>query len=346
MPRTRSLAWSELKIGLLAVLALVLATVMIFLLSGEGGFFWERYSLKVTFDNIAGLKEGAPVRVAGVEVGSVTDIEFAGQRVDVVVEVSKEMQPRITTDSRAVLGSVSLLGEGAVDITAAATGTPIPEWGYVPSGPTPPTLPEVTAGAQEGIQQATALIREVREGRGTVGKLFTDDAVYRELESFIRSAERVVNQVERGRGTLGRLNTDPALYNELQQSARNLNEMTARIRRGEGTIGQLMNDPAIAKSLATASQNLEGVTDRLNRGEGTAGKLLHDEALYQRLNSTAQRLDTLTERLNAGEGTVGQLLRDKQLYENMNQTVGELRGLIAEIRKDPKKYLNVKVSIF
>ena len=69
MPRTRSLAWSELKIGLLTVFALATATMLIFLLSGEGGFFWQRYSLKTVFPNIAGLKPGAPVRVAGVEVG-------------------------------------------------------------------------------------------------------------------------------------------------------------------------------------------------------------------------------------------------------------------------------------
>ncbi len=62
--------------------------------------------------------------------------------------------------------------------------------------------------------------------------------------------------------------------------------------------------------------------------------------------SVAQRLDTLTTNLNSGEGTAGLLLRDKQLYENMNKTVGELGSLIAEIKKDPKKYLNVKVSIF
>ena len=59
MPRTRSLAWSELKIGVLTVFALATATVLIFLLSGEGGFFWQRYSLKTVFPNIAGLKPGA-----------------------------------------------------------------------------------------------------------------------------------------------------------------------------------------------------------------------------------------------------------------------------------------------
>ena len=57
-----------------------------------------------------------------------------------------------------------------------------------------------------------------------------------------------------------------------------------------------------------------------------------------------QRLDTLVTALNKGEGTAGRLLQDKQLYDNMNGAVLELRGLLAEIKKDPKKYLNVKVS--
>jgi len=97
MPRTRSLAWSELKIGLMSVFAIIVATAFIFLLTGSNGFFWQRYSLKAVFPDIAGLKEGAPVRVAGVEVGSVTGVEFIGDRVEVLMEVLKENRPRITT---------------------------------------------------------------------------------------------------------------------------------------------------------------------------------------------------------------------------------------------------------
>jgi len=58
------------------------------------------------------------------------------------------------------------------------------------------------------------------------------------------------------------------------------------------------------------------------------------------------RIDKLVEGLQSGEGTAGQLLHDKQLYENMNAAASELRALIGDIRKDPKKYLNVRVSIF
>jgi phospholipid/cholesterol/gamma-HCH transport system substrate-binding protein len=60
----------------------------------------------------------------------------------------------------------------------------------------------------------------------------------------------------------------------------------------------------------------------------------------------AERVDRLTAELAKGQGTAGQLLNDKQLYENMNAAASELRSLIEAIKKDPKKYLNVRVSIF
>jgi len=88
------------------------------------------------------------------------------------------------------------------------------------------------------------------------------------------------------------------------------------------------------------------MTGRLNRGEGTAGKLLTDVALYNRLDAVTARLDSLARRLDEGEGTAGLLLRDKRLYENMNGAVSDFRTLLTEVKKDPKKFLNVKVSIF
>jgi phospholipid/cholesterol/gamma-HCH transport system substrate-binding protein len=88
------------------------------------------------------------------------------------------------------------------------------------------------------------------------------------------------------------------------------------------------------------------LTDRINQGEGTVGKMMTDPALFNQLKSLADRLDLLTKRLNDGEGSLGMFLKDKQLYENINGAVNDMRGLIAEIKKDPKRYLNVRVSIF
>ena len=346
MPRTRSLAWSELKIGLLAVLAIVMATMLIFLLSGEGGFFWQRYALKTVFPSIAGLKTGAPVRVAGVEVGSVTDVAFLGDRVEVVMEISRDMQSRVTSTSSASLGSVSLLGEAAVDITASSQGTPIPEWGYVPTGPTAGTLTEVTTQAAEGLGELTGLLQDVRSGRGTVGRLVTDDGLYTQINAVVEAAETVVRNVSEGRGTLGRLASDPAAAKALEASLKNFEEVTAQIRAGEGSLGKLLNDDALAKTLTSTTTNLDSITGRISRGEGTAGQLITERELYDRLNSMSERLDEVMTGLQEGEGTAGQLLRDRQLYENMNGAVAELRQLVEDIRANPRRFLNVRVSLF
>lgn len=346
MPRTRSLAWSELKIGILGVIAIALATVIILAVGGQGGFFWQRYELKTKFDNVQGLKTGAVVRVAGVEVGKVTEVHFSGPGVEVVIEVSRDMQPLITSESRAAIGSLSLLGEPIIDITPSQKGTPVPEGGFVQPGRAEGQITDVAATASQSLGQATLLLQEIRAGKGSVGKLFTDDQLYREIAAFVNSASNVAGQINSGRGTLGKLAQDPAAYNQLNQSLANLEAITRRINSGEGALGRLLRDEQMGKSIDSISSNVNALTGRLNRGEGTAGKLLTDAELYDRFNRIATSLEQLSGRLNQGQGTAGQLLHDKQLYDNMNGAADELRGLISEIRKDPKRYLNVKVSIF
>jgi phospholipid/cholesterol/gamma-HCH transport system substrate-binding protein len=346
MPRTRSLAWAELKIGLISIFALFMTLVLIFLLSGEGGFWWQQYGLKTRFENIAGLKPGAPVRVAGVEVGAVTAAAFDGDRVDVAMKVNEKYKHLITSESVAVLGSVSLLGEAAVDISAASHGTPVPEWGYVKSGRAVGSLTDVTTQATEGIEQLTAVLADVRNGRGTIGQLITNDSLYRELNRLVASAEEVAQNVNRGRGTIGRLANNPAAAQALEGALQNLQDVTARIRAGEGTLGKFLTDDTLSRNLTSMSTNVDAITGRLSKGQGTAGALLNERELYDRMNSMMNRMDQVTAALQKGEGTAGQLLHDKQLYENMNATMAELRKLIAAISADPKKYLNVKVSIF
>jgi phospholipid/cholesterol/gamma-HCH transport system substrate-binding protein len=346
MPRTRSLAWSELKVGLLTITALVIAATLIFSLMGTKGFFWQRYPLKTRFANVAGLAAGSPVRVAGVQVGSVKQVQFAGELVDVSFEVNKENRSRITDKSSAYLGSVSLLGTAAVDIIPSTMGTPIPDYGYVPTGRSKGQFADIAEDATQTIGEVNGLLRDLRGGKGTAGKLVTDDRLYNDLQQFVSTAGQVTREIQQGKGTMGKLLKDPKAANSLEASLKNIEDISRRINAGEGSIGKLLKDEEFSKSLAGATSNLKELTDRLNHGEGTAGKLMTDPALFNRLNSVTERFDQLVTKLNNGEGTAGQLLKDKQLYENMNGAVSDLRALITEIKKDPKKYLNVKVSIF
>jgi len=346
MPRTHSLAWAELKFGIISIFALVMAGLLIFAVGGGGGMPWQNYTLKARFGNVAGLMAGSPVRVSGVQVGTVDQVVLSETGVEVWFNVKDTFRPLVTDRSKAVLGTISLLGEGAVDITAGTGGAPIPEWGYVSPGIAEGSIAQVANEATASLNQAKQLVADIRAGKGTIGKLFTDDSVYREFDGLVRAAERVARSVSEGKGTMGQLANDPKMYNELDASLANLNAITSGLRKGEGSLGQLINDPAFAKTLNQTTSNLETMTAKLNRGEGTAGKLLNDDALYKRIDGMTARLDTVLQHLNDGQGTAGQLLHDKQLYENMNETVSEVKALIAEIKKDPKKYLNVKVSIW
>jgi phospholipid/cholesterol/gamma-HCH transport system substrate-binding protein len=346
MPRTRSLAWSELKIGIVALVALLLAVLIIIAVGGQGGFAWQRYELKTKFKNVQGLKSGAIVRVAGVDVGKVTSVDFVGADVQITLEVNEENKSRITDQSRASIGSLSLLGEPIIEISPSAQGTPLKDGDFIQSARTPGQIADVTENATLTLEEATGLIKEIRAGKGTIGKLFADDQMYREVNQLVSSAEAVAASINRGNGTLGLLIRDPGVYKQANTALANLQEMTRRINAGEGSLGKLLRDEQLAKSLGSASTNLDQVTGRLSRGEGTAGKLLTDKELYDRFNSIALRIDKVAAQLEQGQGSAGQLLHDKQLYENMNGAATELKGLIADIRKDPKRYLNVRVSIF
>ena len=346
MPRTRSHSWSELKIGVLAVTAMGVTALAVFLLTGGKGFFWQRYHLKSRFTNVAGLKAGSPVRLAGVEVGDVNGVELSGDQVDVVFQVNKAYQNRITTDSVAKLGSVSLLGESAVDITPASTGTPIPEWGFVPQGKPAAQLSDITDQANQGITELTGLIHDLRSGRGTAGKLLTDEDLYRQLNGFVSAANDLTTSIQQGKGTLGKLVTDPKAANLLEASLGNIEQMTRQLNAGEGSLGKLLRDDTFAKSLNDATGNINALMAKLNSGQGTAGKLITDPALFNQLNSVTQNFNELITNLNSGEGTAGRLLKDRQLYENMNGAIADLRTLIANINKDPRRYLNIRVSVF
>lgn len=346
MPRTRSLAWSELKLGVLTVVALIIAAVTIFMLTGTKGFFWQQYQLKTRFENVAGLKPGSPVRIAGIPVGTVDDWGFVGDKVEITFNVNKAYQSKITDRSTAILGSISLLGESAVDITPASSGTPIPDHGYVPEGKMPAQIMDVTDQANEGIKELTALAKDIHAGRGSLGKFMTDDAVYNELQRSIASLGEIATGLKDGKGAAGKLLSDRATADELDRSLKNLESLTSQLSSGKGSLGVLLNDDSFAKSLSGTADSLQALVAKINRGEGSAGKLVNSTEIYDKLDAMVTKLDQLTTQLSQGEGTAGLLLKDKQLYENINKVTTDMSALLTAIQKDPKKYLNIQVHLF
>ncbi len=346
MPRTRSIGWAQLKIGVVTIVAIVAASALILAVGGQGGFFWQRYPLSVRFDNVQGMKTGAVVRIAGKDVGKVVSVDFAGDGVQVGLEVSRDVRSLITDRSVARLGTLSLLGEPLIDISPGSGGTPLADGAMLPSAPSAGAIMDAATTANETLDQVRGLIEGARAGNGVLGKLVTEDTLYTEFTALLQSANRVATQVGSGKGTVSALLNDPAAYDSMKASLAELQDITGRIQRGEGSLGHLFANDALAQSAERAAANVEAVTGRLNRGEGTVGRLLTEDEIYRRLDGLTSRLDTLVTGLSAGRGTAGQLLQDTALYDNMNNAATSLNELIAAIKQDPRKYLTVRVSIF
>ena len=88
------------------------------------------------------------------------------------------MQPRVTDQSIAIIGSVSLLGEGSLDITASTAGGRWSPTATSRRARTPGQLADVSEQANLGLIEATGLLKDIRAGKGTLGKLFTDEKLY------------------------------------------------------------------------------------------------------------------------------------------------------------------------
>ena len=140
----------------------------------------------------------------------------------------------------------------------------------MPQGRTAAALADITDQASAGITELTTLIRDIRGGRGTVGKLMTDDALFVELQRFVATATSLTDGLRQGRGTLGKLLNDPATANALEASLKNVEALTRQINAGEGSLGKLLKDDSFSRSLTSATNNLDTLVARLNSGEGTA----------------------------------------------------------------------------
>ena len=347
---SKALTWTELRVGVVTLVSLVvLGFTILYVGSGGGTPLTPKYQLRALMSDVNGLKPGAPVRVGGVEVGTVTHVDFGGARargmVDVEMKLDRRVKDRITTESQATLGSLGLLGEKAVDITSSPRGTPIEENGYVAAASEDP-FKGLLSDASDSTAHLRRILSRMDAGEGLVGKALRDDELYNRMVDVSQRLQGLMGKFESQTGPLGRLMNDREMSERMASSVKGIDTVVDRIEAGQGALGVLAKDEQLAARMKSAVNKLDDVVARLDKGEGTAGRMLKDDALYQRMSDVSTRLDGVLTRLEKGEGSAGQLLKDEQLYKNLSSSIKDLQSLIGDVRRDPGKYLRVKVSLF
>ncbi len=359
MPSQKQLKWSQLRVGITVIVSCVTLGVLLFLMSGTRGLFSKRIKLQSYFDNASGLREGAPVRLSGVDVGNVIHIRVVPDKdkqltpVEVIMKVSTKYGFDLRRDSVISLETAGVLGETYLDIDSSQAVGAIVQDGDTLATQVHPDFNQVVRASQSTLENMDALLKRAdrilafaESGKGSLGKLIYDPTLYNRISATVADLQGMVEEVAKGHGSLGALINKNDAYDKFLATLDKMNAVIDDVQAGKGTAGKLLKDPSLYDNANDTMANIKKVSETINSGKGTIGRLVEDDELAKKLDITITKLSELTSELEAGQGTAGKLFKDETLYNNANQMITEASALVKAVKENPKKYLSIKLHIF
>lgn len=332
--RRRGFEWRQVRVAALVAASALLLIYAVWRVGAIFDVFADRYELVTFVPSALGLREGAPVTLAGQRIGQVAAIEFVpvrekreGVNLRVRLAISDEVQDQIRADSRAFLRTQGLLGDKFVDIQPGSVRAQVLQAGDTVVAGRSVDIDEFIAQAAGALDQATTIVADLRD---------------------------ITGGLVRGEGTMGRFLADEQLYERMVGATGQLQVTLAEINRADGTLGRLIRDPDLYRQLHGAVSRVDSIGALVLSGQGSVGRLLNDDALFDSFASTAARADSamggineLVSRMREGNGSFQKLLTDPDLYDQFLKAVVDLQTLLADVRRSPDKYKpNINVKVF
>lgn len=358
MPSQSQVKWAQLRVGITVIAAVTVLAVLIFLMTGSGGFLTPKITVHAFFDNASGIRVGAPVSLQGVTIGNVSGVRIVPSHgltpVMVYMKIPRRLAVDIPSDSIASMTQAGVLGETFIDIDRTqAKATQVVGDGSEIQVRDHPDIQDVVRSSQTTIQNVDVLVRRIdrivgfiESGQGSIGKLIYDQGLYNRLNATLNEVQGMVNMIANGKGTIGKLVASEELYNKANASVDKLDKIIDEIQQGKGTVGKLLKDPSLYDNANQTIGKVNSLMTDVNAGKGALGKFAKDEAFAAKLDNTLSRLNNIVTGLDNGEGSAGKLLKDPSVYNNVDQMLVETRNLVKAIRENPKKYLTIHFKLF
>jgi phospholipid/cholesterol/gamma-HCH transport system substrate-binding protein len=357
MAQSKQLTWTELRVGVFVLVGLIILAIAIFYITGAG-MLGPKYRLYTYLPEVEGLTAGAAVRLDGVAIGNVEKIGLnphpsdRTQSIQLVLRIDKNFMSDVRTDSTVSLVTEGLLGDRYVTIKRGLTGSPLQANSTIPGAPATGMADMVERGTDlmdtlnTVSVELRGLVNDAQQGKGTVGKLLKDPALYDNLNSTLARMNSLTASIQEGKGTAGKFVSSDELYNKVSATVDNVNDVIGAVKEQKGTAGKLIYDPAVYNSAKGFLDNGNAVLADVRAGKGSLGKFATDDALFNNLRDASAQVRDAAAKLNSNQGTAGKLMTDPNLYDNLTGMSGDLRLLIGDFRRDPKKFLHVKLAVF
>ena len=360
MERSNQIGWAQVRAGIFILVALVIAAGAILLMGQKTKMFTATNTMNVTMDNVAGLKTGAPVWLAGVDVGVVENIRFLDPKnsneVKITMEIDREAQKKVGVDSVITIKTRGLMGEKYVDIIPSEKYFENPGNNF--RGRSVSTMEDVAQKAGKTFDKLNLIVDDIHQGKGTLGKLATDQTMYTNIVKLSEELNLLASSINHGQGSLGRFTRSSEPYDKLMSIMARADRTLQDIQTSEGTLSRLIYDKTLYTKLTglveksdQAADDVKELTRKINSRDSSIGMLISDRELYDkglsvvtRADNSLKELEVVMAKVRSGEGTMGKMVNEKELYNKLDRTVDSLDALVVDMKKNPGRYL--KLSLF
>lgn len=324
----------EVKVGMLILVAIGLLAAFILVMGGIN--FQPTYSVFVDFDNPGGLQGGAPVKIAGVKVGKIDEIQFRGGTVDpssqkrqplvrVKAELEKRYRNSVHDNATFYVTSQGVLGEQFLQIDPGSNDRPVLSEGAIVRGLDPPRLDMLLA---EGYEMLHTGISALRENKKQIGETF--DGLHDTLKGTGDFFNKNKERLDRITANVEKISEDVDTLVKATQSRYVDNpKIAAIIDRVDHTTDVVNRE---AEPLLKDARETMANVNRLSATVGGADQqakiksTLNDVAeIASRAKATAIDAQAIVAHIKHGDGSVGALVMDEQMYDDIQELVRDLK---------------------
>lgn len=335
---------TALRVGIFLLIGIGVMAFAVLTLGSRGGLFESKAVLWARFPDISGLVAGAPVRLAGLDVGTVKKVSFGDdlkqREARVELSIQEQYLPRIRRDSYANIDSKGLLGDKLINISIGSPDQPPLRDGDEIEAKPSFSLDQI-AGKVDAV---AASVQKVTDEAGTFLETLASEQTRGDLQRILHSTAGLMEGVEKGDGVAHRLIYDKKYADEtlgiLQEAHQTLASMRGAVdhvqavaqtvRSGDGTLHELIYGKSGAgalQDLQLAASELAALVHAVRNQPGLLHTLIYDERSGDMLkdwNDFSERVNRLSKSVEEGRGTLGALLVDPSVYEDLKTTLGNI----------------------
>lgn len=333
-------AKTYLRVGIFVTVALAIAGTLVFIIGSQSRVFQSKNTYYAVFHDVQGLREGSPVRIGGVSVGSVATVEFTDDgKVRTEIEIVSSDSQFVREGSKATVGSKGLLGDKIVDVTVG-DGKPLESGATIPTTQ-PKGLTDYMEAAGHILADAQTTMQNLRKA----SEPFGEPEFAQSIRETSHNMAQVTGMAAEGEGTIHRLLADPGLAKEVDDLVENMRVASAELARtsrsvrsiadevesGDGTAHEVIygqEGKRMVKNFADAAGEVASLLGQVRQGEGTMHDLVYGQKgneLLANLTEASEDIKAITSDIRQGKGTLGALIEDPSVYEDVKRLIGDLQ---------------------